>query len=327
MVKEDRLIIGESWLKDGLKKDKTLQIVYSIAPKGRFHLGFVVPLLKLKKLQSLKRVSMTIILADVDAFLDNEKCAWNVREARCDYYTMMLHQIFALLNLKDIKIIRSSSYQLEPKYTLELYQVASIVTRDEAALLEGVNLASLLSPLYFAIDHYHLDIDIVILGEDMRPYAEFAEKVSRHRGQRPRAQILLPVLPSISGRKMSASDPEFHLDLLDSPKQIKQKVARSFCEPGNLANNIAFELAKYFVLPLLDSELTIERSEENGGNVRVSSCAELERIIVSGCLHPADLKAAVVSEINRFCDPIREHFSSRLKLISAAFPNKKRGKK
>lgn len=57
---------------------------------------------------------MTVILADIDAFLDNEKCPWNVREARCDYYTMMLQQVFVLLNLKDVKIVRGSSYQLEP---------------------------------------------------------------------------------------------------------------------------------------------------------------------------------------------------------------------
>lgn len=77
--------------------------------------------------------------------------------------------------------------------------------------------------------------------------------MTQRRGQQPRAQILLPILPSMSGSKMSASSPEFHLDPLDTPKQIKQKIARSFCEPGNLKDNIAFELAKCFVLPYLSS--------------------------------------------------------------------------
>lgn len=73
------------------------------------------------------------------------------------------------------------------------------------------------------------------------------------RGQQPRACLLVPILPSMSGSKMSASDPEFHLDLLDTPKQIKQKIARSFCEPGNLKGNIAFELAKHFIFPYFGS--------------------------------------------------------------------------
>uniref|UniRef100_A0A8R1Y140 Tyrosine--tRNA ligase n=1 Tax=Onchocerca volvulus TaxID=6282 RepID=A0A8R1Y140_ONCVO len=274
------LVSGEIWLKRRIKENSVLHVVYMLAPKGRFHLGFVIPFFKLKKLQLLGNISLTIILADIDAFLDNEKCPWNVREARCDYYTVVLQQIFSLLDLKNVKIVRGSSYQLEPDYTLEMYQMASKVTRDEASILNGVTLGSLLLPLYFTIDHYRMNIDIVIMGEEMRPFSEFSGQVMQRRGQQPRAHLLLPVLPSMSGNKMSASDPEFHLDLLDTPKQVKQKIARSFCEPGNLKGNIAFELAKLFVFSYFGSRLVIERSEENGGNLEINGCDELERIIV-----------------------------------------------
>lgn len=64
------------------------------------------------------------------------------------------------------------------EYTLELYQMASKVTRDEAtACLDLVTLGSLLSPLYFTIDQYRMNADVVILGEDMHSYAKFAEQV------------------------------------------------------------------------------------------------------------------------------------------------------
>lgn len=69
----------------------------------------------------------------------------------------------------------------------------------------------------------------------------------QRRGQQPRAHLLIPILPSMSGTKMSASDPEFHLGPLDTPKQVRQKISRSFCEPGNLNGNIAFELTKHFI--------------------------------------------------------------------------------
>lgn len=55
--------------------------------------------------------------------------------------------------------------------------MASKVTRDEAAILEGSTLASLLSPLYFAIDQYYLNADIIVAGADMYKYAELANKV------------------------------------------------------------------------------------------------------------------------------------------------------
>lgn len=71
----------------------------------------------------------------------------------------------------------------------------------------------------------------------------------KRRGEQARTHLLVPILPSMSGNKMSASNPEYHLDLLDTPKQIKQKIGRSFCEPGNLKGNVAFELAKHFIFP------------------------------------------------------------------------------
>ncbi|EFO17614.2 tyrosyl-tRNA synthetase [Loa loa] len=326
IIHDAELVSGEMWLKKRIKENSLLHVVYTIAPKGRFHLGFVIPLFKLKKLQLLGNISLTIVLADIDAFLDNEKCPWNVREARCNYYTVILQQIFSLLDLKDVKIVWGSNYQLEPEYTLEVYQMASKVTRDEASILDGVTLGSLLPPLYFTIDHYRMDVDIVVMGEEMRPFSKFSEQMIQRRGQQPRAHLLVPVLPSMSGSKMSASDPEFHLDPLDTSKQVKQKIARSFCEPGNLKGNIAFELAKRFVFSYFGSKLVIERSEENGGNIAINGCNELERIIVDGTLHPADLKAVIVSKINQFCDPIRTCFITKAKLVSAAFPNKK-GKK
>lgn len=55
--------------------------------------------------------------------------------------------------------------------------MASKVTRNEASVLDGVTLGSLLSPLYFTIDHYRMDVDIVIMGEDMRCFSELSEKV------------------------------------------------------------------------------------------------------------------------------------------------------
>ncbi|MCP9262684.1 Tyrosine--tRNA ligase [Dirofilaria immitis] len=282
-------------------ENNKLHIVYMIAPKGRFHLGFVIPLFKLKKLQLLGNVSLTIVLADIDAF-------WIMRNV---HGMLEKHGV--------ITILRSCNRE----YTLEVYQLASKVTRDEASILNGVTLGSLLLPLYFTIDLYRMNVDIIVTGEEMRPFSKFSEQMIQRCGQQPRAHLLLPVLPSMSGSKMSASDPEFHLDLLDTSKHIKQKITRSFCEPCSLKNNIAFELAKHFIFSYFGSTLVIKRSEENGGNMEINGCDELERIIVDGSLHPADLKAVVISKINEFCDPIRTCFVAKTKLISAAFPSKK----
>ncbi|VDK18308.1 unnamed protein product [Anisakis simplex] len=278
------------------------------------------------------KVSLTIVISDLDAFLDNEKCPWNVREVRCDYYEAMLKQCLKQLEINDVKIIRGNAHQIEPEYTLEMYKMASKVTRDDATLLEGTSLGTLLCPLYYAIDQYWLKADLVVVGEDMRKFAQLAAQMIERQGEKPRAQLLITdVLPSMNGvGKMSASDAEFHLDPFDTPKQTKQKIARSFCEPCNVNGNIALQLAKLFIFPLSEhgEALHIERSAENGGDLTVSNYAELEKLFVDGSLHPGDLKSAVAKSINAFFEPIRKEFASKqAKMLSAAFPTVKGGAK
>ncbi|RCN24984.1 hypothetical protein ANCCAN_29307 [Ancylostoma caninum] len=50
---------------------------------------------------------------------------------------------------------------------------------------------------------------------------------------------------------MGCSSPDFLLDPLDTPKQIKTKLGRSFCEPQNLNGNVAMVMAKQLIFPLL----------------------------------------------------------------------------
>lgn len=56
--------------------------------------------------------------------------------------------------------------------------MASKVTRDDAALLDGTSLATLLSPLYFTIEQYHQNADLVVMGEDMQRFALLASEVN-----------------------------------------------------------------------------------------------------------------------------------------------------
>uniref|UniRef100_A0A915AEV0 Tyrosine--tRNA ligase n=4 Tax=Parascaris univalens TaxID=6257 RepID=A0A915AEV0_PARUN len=328
IIEEDEIVTGEEYLKERISSGEKLHVVYSVAPKGRFHLGFVKPLLKLRHLQKQCDIAVTIVIADIDAFLDNEKCGWNIREARCVYYEAILEYLLSQLDMKDVNVIRGSAHQLEPDYTLEMYKMASKVTRDDASLLEGSSLATLLSPLYYAIDQYWLKADLVLAGEDMRQYALLAAQMIERQGERPRAQLLVTNLPSMCGGKMSASDAEFHLDPFDTAKQTRQKISRSFCEPCSVNGNVSLQLAKLFIFPLTGTDLLIERSPENGGNIAVRDYAELEGIFVDGSLHPGDLKAAVISSINAFFEPLRTHFASKQsKMLSAAFPSIKGGKK
>lgn len=41
----------------------------------------------------------------------------------------------------------------------------------------------------------------------------------------------------LSGSKMSSSDPDSKIDLLDDKKTIEKKIKKAFCEEGNVTEN------------------------------------------------------------------------------------------
>ena len=57
-------------------------------------------------------------------------------------------------------------------------------------------------------------------------------------------------VPGLTGGKMSASDPDSKIDLLDSATQVKKKLKKAFCKPGNVADNGVLAFVKHVLLPL-----------------------------------------------------------------------------
>lgn len=51
---------------------------------------------------------------------------------------------------------------------------------------------------------------------------------------------------------MSSSEEDSKIDLLDSAANVKKKMKKAFCEPGNVENNGVLAFAKYVLYPLLD---------------------------------------------------------------------------
>ena len=60
----------------------------------------------------------------------------------------------------------------------------------------------------------------------------------------------ISTVPGLTGGKMSASEEESKIDLLDSPAQLKKKLKKAFCEPGNIAENGILSFCKHVLFPL-----------------------------------------------------------------------------
>lgn len=123
---------------------------------------------------------------------------------------------------------------------------------------------------------------------------------------------------------MSSSEEDSKIDLLDSSANVKKKLKRAFCEPGNVENNGILSFAKHVLFPLFkpNEKFVITRKPENGGNIEFENHEDLENAFAKEEVHPADLKAATEIYINRLLEPIRKTFENpELKtLTEKAYP-------
>merc|ERR1711997_1334723 len=107
-------------------------------------------------------------------------------------------------------------------------------------------------------------------------------------GYAKRAHLMNPMVPGLTGTKMSSSGADSKIDLLDSPGDIKKKLKKAFCEPGNIADNGVLSFCKYVIFPvaLKGEKFCITRPEAHGGNVEYSEFEALEAAFGSEDIPP-----------------------------------------
>ena len=66
--------------------------------------------------------------------------------------------------------------------------------------------------------------------------------------------VFKPTVPGLQGTKMSSSEEDSKIDLLDSAAQVKKKLKKAFCEPGNTENNGVLSFCQYVLYPLRAAE-------------------------------------------------------------------------
>merc|ERR1712066_970864 len=106
------------------------------------------------------------------------------------------------------------------------------------------------------------------------------------------------MVPGLTGNKMSSSEANSKLDLLDSAKDVKNKINKAFCEPGNIETNGPLSFCEHVLLPIF-GEFTITRKEEYGGVKQYKTIEALREDFKNEELHPGDLKNAVISYVNK----------------------------
>jgi tyrosyl-tRNA synthetase len=228
------------------------------ATTGKPHIGYFVPALKIAQfLQVGCRVK--ILLADIHGFLDNLKAPIELVEYRAQYYKFCITAIMKAVGVPvdKLEFVLGSSYQKSASYIMDLYKLSSLVSEHDAKKAgaevvkqsENSPLSGLLYPLLQTLDEEYLGVDAQFGGVDQRKIFTLAKDCLPKIGYRQRAHLMNPMVPGLQGSKMSSSEPDSKVDLLDPPEVITKKLKKAVAAPTVVEGNGVLSFTEFVLLP------------------------------------------------------------------------------
>ncbi|HVH16314.1 MAG TPA: tyrosine--tRNA ligase, partial [Candidatus Angelobacter sp.] len=176
-------------------------------------------------------------------------------------------------------------------------------------------------------DIFQMKLDLACAGIDQRKAHILAREVGEKLGWGKPVNLHTPMLVGLAGvrrtpsesfdedpklnqviaAKMSKSKPENNILIHDEPEVIVKKIQQAFCPPRVVEGNPILEYYRILVFENREP-LTLKRDPKYGGDVEVSSYAQLEKEYASGKLHPEDLKTNMSRILSEKLEPVREYF-------------------
>ena len=314
-------VIGESELIN-IIKERNLRLYWGTATTGRPHVGYLKPLLKICQFLQAE-CEVTILFADLHAYLDAMKSNWSQLKYRAMYYEELIKNTLILLGapIEKLRFVKGTEFQLSTEYTINVYKLMTNMSLHDAIKsgaevvkqTDNPKMASLLYPGLQALDEQFLDVDAQFGGIDQRKIFMMADKYLPMLGYKKRIHLMNPMIPSLNsdGEKMSCSDINSKIDLLDPPKTIKKKINKAFCEEGNVnCGLIKFvEMVLFPILDIREEVFKINRPDEYGGEIIYENLESLIDDFKEKKLFPGDLKLGVIDWITKFLEPLRNHFN------------------
>lgn len=386
-------VIGDELEIKKILNTRPLKVYWGTACTSRVHIGYFVQMLKIAD-YLLAGCEVTILIADVHAFLDNMKSSLELIDHRAKYYTKVIQNMLLSMNIdiSNLKFIKGSSFQLSEKYTMDVYKAnsqisckmaqhagAEVVKQSDNPMMNG-----LLYPTLQALDEEYLGIDIFAGGIDQRKIAMHAKTIMPKLGYNKRSYFLTKMVSglrtskkevsenisyeinkegiknmidnvngnddliaklqtiidehnnnknkeNISNTKMSASNHDSKIDILDSKKQISSKINKCYCLGGDINDNSLIDILEQMIFPILtykNLNFVINRKEKFGGPIIYTNINDVKKDFITNIdenefkLHPGDLKLGIIDSLDLIIKPVRDIFISKemQELLKLAYP-------
>ncbi|EDN10128.1 tyrosyl-tRNA synthetase [Histoplasma capsulatum] len=309
-----------------LRQNRPLKVYFGTATTGRPHCGYFCPIVKLAHFLRAG-CHVKILLADIHGFLDNLKAPIDLVNFRAKYYRYVITALLEAIHvpIDKLEFVLGSDYQLSSRYTMDLFRLSSVVTEHDAKKagaevvkqVDNAPLSGLIYPLMQALDEEHLDVDAQFGGVDQRKIFTLALETLPRVGYKERAHLMSPMVPGLAGGKMSASDPDSKIDILDTSEVVKKKLKKAYAVPKETEGNGIISFVEYVLLPVSALErddgkgsFVVERREEEGGPIVYWNIEDVKSDYRDDKLTPQLLKAAVTTALNKLLAPVQASFQA-----------------
>ncbi|KAG4303584.1 hypothetical protein PCANB_000251 [Pneumocystis canis] len=294
IVRHLQEVLGSEKLKEILK-ERNLKIYWGTSPTGRPHCGYFVPMIKIADFLK-SGAEVTILLADIHAFLDNLKASIDIVKYRAKYYELIIKAMLKSIGVpvEKLHFVLGSSYQLTSAYSMDNFRLCTTVTEHDAK--------------------------------------KAGSEVVKQIGKAFLSGLLYPGMQALDEEKMSASGSENNkIDILDDAETVKKKINKAFCADGVIENNGLLAFAKYIIFPILELKGTpiLEISKKQGDSLFYNCYDLLETDYANQKLFPQDLKLGITDALNYLLEPIRMEFKENKEfqeILHFAYPDEKKKK-
>ncbi|KAF5671406.1 tyrosyl-trna synthetase [Fusarium heterosporum] len=287
-----------------LNKRRPLRVYWGTATTGKLHCGCFVPIVKIAELLKAG-CHVKILLADIHAYMDNMKAPFELIAYRCEYYRFliqsMLRSIGIDISTAKLEFVVGSSYQWDKEYTIDSRRLEAI-TKLSAAKKAGAQ----------ALDEEYLDVDAQLGGVDQRKIFTFASEALPKLGYKKRAHLMNTMVPGLGdAEKMSSSEPNSKIDILDTSEMVEKKLRKAVCIPKRAEGNGLIAFVGHVIFRVASIKLGKPRfviEQSNGVPLVYEDIRMLEKDFEQDVVTPQMIKAALTKTLYQLLEPIRRDF-------------------
>ncbi|KAI9929140.1 hypothetical protein ASPWEDRAFT_36890 [Aspergillus wentii DTO 134E9] len=324
LIKENLAeILNPEVIEAALAEGRSPKIYWGTATTGRPHCGYFVPALKIAQLLAAG-CDVKVLLADIHGFLDNLKAPIELVEHRVVYYRLTISAILESVGVSTEKLqfVLGSSYQKSPEYVMDLYKLSSLVSEHDAKKAgaevvkqtDNAPLSGLLYPLLQCLDEEYLDVDAQFGGLDQRKLFTAAKEWLPRVGYKQRAHLLNAMVPGLQGAKMSSSDEDSKIDLLDTPEAVTKKIRKAEASPRVVEGNGVLAFCEFVLLPAAalkgKAEFRVERERDGLEPLVYTNIKQMQEDYANDTLTPQLLKPAVAKALIELMAPIQAAYQA-----------------